>query len=632
MDTQTLATVMACAASAGALAVIGFLRVNPGNIVLRFWAGAEISIALSVILFAALTPTSPVGHTFLFSFFLLTLMGAYSFFGAPLNWKKILSLTIGTYVVIVAALEITGLNLPRITFSMSCYTIFSVVTGRYLIIQSKRARSLTGFVFGLLFYVHALFYAARVYYSLFNLELGSLTLNALYLEGILVTILFPIGFVLLISERLLREKQEIEAPLAELAAGAASRDNDAFFREMMTTLSNFSRADYALIGLIRPDDTCWVDTKVALYQGAPMENFSYLLAGSPCEQVHDHGACLYPDRVAELFPEDTFLTEQNIRSYIGTPLADSNGQPIGVVALLFRHQLSADSSLSNLLKVYAGRASAELQRDQLQTKNSELVEDLQLINRQLKEEVESKEKVARELKLSNTAKTRFLSSMSHELRTPLNAILGFAQLLQMDQKEDANPEHSHHIEEILNAGLHLLALINDVLDLAKIDSGKVNLTLAPIPIKQIFSDAAAMVEPMARERLITIHTESLAKEQRTVLADATRLRQVLLNLLSNAVKYNRPQGSVTLSIEQPSDTTLKLLVSDTGLGIDDQMQTRLFQPFERAGEVSNTIQGTGIGLSISKQLVELMGGTIGVDSTIGEGSVFWIELPLSRPD
>jgi len=225
---------------------------------------------------------------------------------------------------------------------------------------------------------------------------------------------------------------------------------------------------------------------------------------------------------------------------------------------------------------------------------------------------------------ANRAKSEFLSSMSHELRTPMNAILGFGQLMEFD--ENLPDEHKDSVREILKAGQHLLALINEVLDLAKVESGRIDLSLEPVEVCPVVEECLSLVAGLAARRGVRISHVGLAGA--AVRADRMRLKQALLNLLSNAVKYNREGGSVQLEV-QPEDTgRLRIRVTDTGPGIAAGRLRELFQPFNRLGAESSDIEGTGIGLTITRRIVEMMGGEVGVHSKPGGGSSFWIELPF----
>ena len=252
------------------------------------------------------------------------------------------------------------------------------------------------------------------------------------------------------------------------------------------------------------------------------------------------------------------------------------------------------------------------------------VTERKLLDQALQEtnvELESAKSVAEK---ANLAKSDFLSSMSHELRSPLNAILGFAQLMDSDTPP-ATATQKASIDQILHAGWYLLDLINEILDLAAIESGKLSLSEEPVSLAEVMLECHAMIEPQAQKRGITL-TFPRFDQPAYVSADRTRLKQVLINLLSNAIKYNQADGSVIVDCKLESNTRTRIGVRDTGAGLSPEKLLQLFQPFNRLGQERSTEEGTGIGLVMSKRLVELMGGVIGVDSKVDVGSVFWFEL------
>lgn len=228
---------------------------------------------------------------------------------------------------------------------------------------------------------------------------------------------------------------------------------------------------------------------------------------------------------------------------------------------------------------------------------------------------------------ASRAKSEFLSSMSHELRTPLNAILGFAQLLRRDRKDPLSQRHLERVGQILSGGEHLLRLIDDILDLSRVEAGKVAISIEPLSVHEVLEHVRATLEPMAARAAVTLEVAPLPDSLPLIMADRTRFAQILINFGSNAIKYNRPRGTVSFWVKPLEGNRLRLMVSDTGLGIPANKQAKLFQPFQRAGQETGTIEGTGIGLFISKRLAELMQGEVGFTSAEGKGSEFWVDMP-----
>lgn len=228
---------------------------------------------------------------------------------------------------------------------------------------------------------------------------------------------------------------------------------------------------------------------------------------------------------------------------------------------------------------------------------------------------------------ANKAKSEFLSSMSHELRTPMNAVLGFAQILELD-KDTFSEDQNSSVQHILEGGYHLLHLIDEVLDLAKIESGKLDCDIKEIPLKGIIDQCSSLMNKLAEESNIQIDYGN--PQDYTIMADPHRIKQVLINYLSNAIKYNRPNGHVTINYQAVEENRLRINVSDTGIGINKNDLELLFKPFTRVGDKSTNVEGTGIGLVISKELMTLMNGTVGASSKVGEGTTFWLEIKLGE--
>ena len=232
------------------------------------------------------------------------------------------------------------------------------------------------------------------------------------------------------------------------------------------------------------------------------------------------------------------------------------------------------------------------------------------------------------LRTANEAKNEFLSRTSHELRTPLTAIMGFSELLTIAELDEQQHEWS---TIILKAGEHLLGLVNEVLDISRIESRDLSISLEPVALAPMLEGALELVGPLADSRKVTIHPPKMLAGSGYVLADNQRLKQVTINLLSNAIKYNREGGEVHVSIATADEDRVRMTVKDTGNGIDEASLAKLFVPFERLDAAASGVEGTGLGLVLSRTLVEAMGGTLGVDSTPGVGSTFWVELGREEP-
>ncbi|HEY2711889.1 MAG TPA: ATP-binding protein [Chthoniobacterales bacterium] len=259
-----------------------------------------------------------------------------------------------------------------------------------------------------------------------------------------------------------------------------------------------------------------------------------------------------------------------------------------------------------------------LSREELEMLVQERTAELAAVNKSL---VDAKDEADR----ANRAKSEFLSRMSHELRTPLNAILGYGQLVEADVTQ---PDDREGVAQILRAGRHLLGLINEVLDIARIEAGRMEVSLEPVVLDEVIHDAIEFVRPQAAQRQIQL--VAVSDEKSYVLADHQRLRQVLLNLLSNAIKYNRDGGRVKVDCVVQSPWEVRVRVTDTGQGLSAEDISKLFTPFERLRAAETRVEGTGLGLSVCQRMVELMGGTIGVESRPGEGSCFWFQLPRAN--
>ncbi len=289
---------------------------------------------------------------------------------------------------------------------------------------------------------------------------------------------------------------------------------------------------------------------------------------------------------------------------------------ISALLIQFRYLKKCHESKKN-------KQALEKCRTKLNTKNQEIILAYESFALSTKELTTAKLRAIR----ANEVKSKFLTQMSHELRTPLNAIIGFSQLLISDSENPLTELQFENLNEIRTAGHHLLDLVNEVLDLAKIESGKLEVCMQDIALREVLGQSIHLIQPQANSRQISIFDETSDSDY-ILEADFLRLKQVLTNILSNAVKYNPDSGSVTIKSETLSQHRLRISVIDTGQGLTEDETTNLFTPFERLNN-SNNVEGTGIGLVIAKHLVEAMGGKIGVDCIVGRGCCFWLEVKLS---
>jgi len=261
---------------------------------------------------------------------------------------------------------------------------------------------------------------------------------------------------------------------------------------------------------------------------------------------------------------------------------------------------------------------------------------LQRINTELETQVKERTRefqvATEEAQVANLAKSEFLSSMSHELRTPMNSVLGFAQLLSDDPVHPLTKKQQQFVEKILKNGEVLMDLINQVLDLAKIEEGRVDLDHSKISISDIMSECGELVQPLLGQYNVDLNADPSGYSDAHVWADEKLLRQIFLNLLSNAIKYNQNGGAVSIICEHTSATTIRVNVADTGIGVPEDLRENLFEPFNRLTQQNSPIEGTGIGLVIAQKLAEHMNGSIGYSPRPTGGSLFWVELPVAKGD
>lgn len=398
---------------------------------------------------------------------------------------------------------------------------------------------------------------------------------------------------------------------------------DPFFIHVAHTVVQVLEADMAFICELDLPHSGMASTRVLVVDGQLVPNIDYPITGTPCEPTIAGSYCFYPDRLQQRFPEDDALKQMGAEAYAAIPLLDNQNRPIGLIGIMSRQPITNAADIQSILQILSLRTGGELQRERQEASLRQLNDTLeQRVEERTTELMAAKTEAER----ANSAKTEFLSRMSHELRTPMNAILGYTQLLETDTS--LAPQHREDIKLIANSGWHLLDLINDLLDFAKIEAGRLDLLIETVLVQDVVADCIATIAPLAARHQVSIHPPANPCPC-LVSADRVRLRQVLINLLTNAVKYNREGGSVTIECRPTAEGYNQIVVSDTGIGIREEDMPLLFQPFSRLYLETYAIEGSGIGLALSKQLTAAMGGSIQVRSVKDVGSTFTIELPLA---
>lgn len=389
-------------------------------------------------------------------------------------------------------------------------------------------------------------------------------------------------------------------------------------------LSELTDSEYSLIGEVLSGDTSNT-LKLHAIKGPPWgpesrHHIDQLLSGdrvlrnpdSLLGRVFARGEVVIDNDVNEHTQRsESPLGQVQFDNYLGVPIF-SSGQLIGMFAIANSRQ-QLDQHLLDWLQPFTDTCVLLINLYRQMAEREQVMQDL----------ANTRDQAER----ANQAKSEFLSSMSHELRTPLNAILGFAQVLGHNPRAPLNDKQKRQVNQIEKSGHHLLSLINDVLDLAKIEASQLSLSIEAIPLNNIFEDACSTLEANANAAGITLTCTPPDTDLR-VSADYTRTKQILLNLLSNAIKYNVANGRVDILAQHQGDV-IKISVSDTGPGIETDRLSELFEPFNRLDAEASQVEGTGIGLSITRELVERMHGEIGVDSQPGHGATFWFTLPVS---
>ncbi|MGG6239437.1 response regulator [Nodosilinea sp. AN01ver1] len=427
-----------------------------------------------------------------------------------------------------------------------------------------------------------------------------------------------------VAEDLTQLKRQEES-LRLIVEGTAAKTGRDFFESLVRYLADILQVRNAIVTQRLPSEPARVSTLALWRDGRLGDRVEYDLAGTPCERVVVGGVVYVPHRVQALYPDDPKLAALQATSYLGIPLVDAIGEVIGHLAVIDDKPMVEDHTRELILRIFAARAAAELERQQ--------AEDAL---RQARETADA----------ANRAKSTFLANMSHELRTPLNTIIGFAQLIARDCQLEAQAQD--YLTIISRSGEHLLALINDVLEMSKIEAGRISLHVTTFDLSYLLTSLKAMLTLQAEAKGLSLSFDCDPAIPAYIATDEGKLRQVLINLLGNAIKFTQA-GQVSLRVKSlqpvPADLVaaypetsgaLEFAVVDTGPGIAPEDISRLFEPFTQSAAglqwstTGSSHQGSGLGLPISQQFVQLMGGELILKTQLKQGSTFTFVLPVRR--
>ena len=420
------------------------------------------------------------------------------------------------------------------------------------------------------------------------------------------------------------ERQQAEETLGNIVNGVASADiGTSFLKSLVEHLAKTLQVKYAFIGQL--DAPNKIKTLFFVSDNQLVDNVEYDVRHSPCEQViNNQVLCTYPQAVQQSFPLDTLSVKMGVESYSGTPLFNAKGNIAGLMSIMDDKPLIRQKQTESMLQIFAARASAELRRIRAL---EALYEERTSLAQRVKERTTELTAANAELARAARLKDEFLANMSHELRTPLNGILSLSEILQEGIYGFLNPQQTKSICTIEESGRHLLSLINDILDLAKIDAGKLELEMTPVSVEGIGNASMRLIKEMALKKRIktSVNYDSALT---IIQADERYLLQILLNLLSNAVKFTPEGGQINLEVSAEQGV-VNFIVSDTGIGIAEKDMDRLFKPFMQVDSgLNRAYEGTGLGLSLVYRLTELHGGSVSVKSEVGKGTRFVVSLPL----
>jgi len=418
-----------------------------------------------------------------------------------------------------------------------------------------------------------------------------------------------------------------EDPFYNLLAGTTAVTGEDFFRNLVKHLAKTYQAQYALATELVYGKPNMAKTLAFYAHDNHMENFEYSLIHTPCACVYENGLSYFKSDLQALFPEDRDLVDMGVNSYLGMPLYSKTGDKLGHICVLGAKPVGEYEFSTDYLKIFSARASAELERIHLERDLRHQRESLS----EMVDEQTAELRLAKELaEQANKAKTEFLARMSHELKTPLNAIYGYSQLMTEQAAGELNSVYQGYAKDIVTASKHLKNIIDDLLDFSVIEIGKLKINIASCPLLESINECIQMVLNRASEHNIEIRYAEQANTGLTVLADPSRLTEIILNLLTNAIKYNNEEGRISIDIQASDKNYVRISITDTGPGISKVEQAKVFDEFERLNADNDCIEGTGIGLALTRRLVEHMDGRIGLESKLGRGSTFWFELPAAK--